>query len=324
MSLVRTLLHVGLLAAPSGACNGEAAVPPGGVPVPQSAATVQEPVSAEAKAAWERARESYLAEDHVAAAAELRQVVALAPDWVEPRIQLGKLLYTLCSVRFSTATFDRNCLGQAVAELERACALDPKSTEAAYWTGRALAKVPRIPEALAQLERTLALDARHGLALKELGLLLAQEGEVERAQRYLVQASELLPKDEEVLFQLGMLLESEERLEEAKELFVRAAALNPAHPGPLTGLVRIYRRLGDAAAAERTNGELTRCKEFGKRLTQAQQRYEANRRDPEACVGVAELYHERGMDATARGWAERALRLDPQNRAAQGLLEELR
>jgi tetratricopeptide (TPR) repeat protein len=307
---------------PSGACGGSS--PPSSAPDPQAAASGQDLIPEEAQAAWARAREHYLAEDHVAAAAELRAVVALAPDWLEPRIQLGKLLFTLCSVRFSTATFDRACLEQAVAELERACQIDPRSTEAAYWSARALAKVPRIPEALARLERTLALDPAHGPALKELGLLQAQEGEVERAQRYLTQAKELLPKDEEVLLQLGMLLETEERLEEAKQLFLRAIELNPAHPGPLTRLVWIYRRLGDAQASERMNAELERCKEFGKRLTQATQRYEANRRDPDACVAVAELYHERRMDKTARGWAERALRLDPGNGAASALLEKLR
>lgn len=307
MSLARTFLCVGLLAAHGGSCNeGKAPAPP-----------------AEATAAFARARERFLAEDPVQAAEELRHAVALAPDWAEARLALGKLLLTLCAVRFSTATFDRACLDQAVAELERACALDPKSAEAAYWTGRALGKVPRIPEALARLETALALDPRHGLALKELGLLCAQEGDVVRSKEYLMRARELLPMDDEVLLQLGMLLESEEDLEEARAAFLRAVELNPAHPGPLTRLVWIYRRLGDVAASERTSAELDRCKEFGRRLTQAQQRFEANRRDPLACLRVAELYHEMKMDETARSWAERAQRLGPEYREPKEFLQRL-
>lgn len=306
----RLLLYIGLLAAPGGACNG------GGAPAEAGPPAV-------AKEAFARAREAFLAEDHVQAAEELRRAVALAPDWADARIALGKLLFTLCSVRFSTATFDRGCLDQAIAELERACALAPRSAEAAYWTGRALEKVPRVPEALVRFEAVLSIDPRHGLALKELGLLYAQEGDVTRAKDYLTRARDLLPKDNEVLFQLGMLLESEEDLEAAKAAFLRAVELNPAHPGPLTRLAWVYRRQGDEAAAARTEQVLAQCKEFGKRLTQANQLYEANRRDSGACLAVAALYDEVGMSATARGWAEKALRLDRNNRAASELLEKL-
>jgi len=309
LSPVRFLLHVGLLAASGGACSGKSAPPPA-PPAP-------------AKEAFARAREHFLAEDSVRAAEELRRAVELAPDWAEYRIALGKLLYTLCSVRFSTATYDRSCLEQAIAELERACTLDPRSAEAAYWTGRAFERVPDVPAARARLEAALAIQPDHGPALKELGLLAANEGDAERAKEYLLRARELLPKDNEVHFQIGMLLESEDRLEEAKAAFLRAAELDPAHPGPLTRLVMVHQRLGDVDAAARANEELTRCKEFGKRLTQATQRYESNRRDSSACLDVAVLYDEVGMSTTARGWAERALRLDGNNAAAKELLRKL-
>jgi len=273
-------------------------------------------------AAVARAREFYLAEDQVKAKEELRRAVALAPDWSEGHLQLGKLLFNLCAVRFSTAVFDRACLDQAVAELERARALDPKSAEAAYWMGRALGKVPRIPEAMARLEDAIAIDPRHGLALKELGLLCAQQGDALRAKEYLLRAREVLPNDADVLFQLGMLFESEEDMDQAKSVFLRAVELNPAHPGPLTALVRIYRRQGDEQAAKVTEDALASCKEFGKRLTQAQQRFEATH-DSASCLDIARLYQERGMVASAREWAERAGRIDPKNAGAVELLKKL-
>lgn len=322
MSLARTPLFVGLLTALGGACNGEDSAAPRAAPELPAQAIAQAPSEA-AKESFARARQAFGVEDPVQAAEHLRRAVELAPDWPEYRLGLGKLLMTLCSVRFSTATFDRACLEQAVAQFERACELEPKNPEAAYWAGRALAKVPRVPEAMARLETALALDPGYGPALKELGLLCAAEGELTRSKEYLTRARELLPKDDEILLQLGMQLESEERLEEAKAAFLEAVRLNPAHPGPLTRLVWIYQRLGDADAAARASADLARCKEFGKRLTQATQRFEANRRDSGAALEVAQLYHEVGLAATARAWAERALRLDAKNGAAQELLLEL-
>ncbi len=324
MSLARTLLCVGLLAAHSGSCNGEDSAPPREVPRPAPKAPSQEAVpSQEARESFDRARHFFSVEDPVQAAEHLRRAVELAPDWPEARLGLGKLLMTLCAVRFSTATFDRACLEQAVVELERACALKPQNAEAAYWAGRALGKVPRIPEALARLETAISLDPAHGPAFKELGLLCAAEGDLARSEEYLTRARELLPKDDEILLQLGMQLESGEQLEEAKAAFLEAVRLNPAHPGPLTRLVWIYQRLGDAEAAQRTSAELTRCKDFGKRLTQATQRFEAIRRDSGAALGVAELYHEVGLSTTARAWAERALRLDANNAGASELLRKM-
>lgn len=308
------LLALGILV---GACHEEPG--PSATGAAQTAAAQPEA----AKAAFSRARELYALEQPFEAIGEMEKAVAAAPEWADAHLGLGKLLVTYSDVRFSTAVVDRGRLARAIGELEKACALAPKNADAAYWTGFALRKADRDPEAAKWLEKALELDPKNGLALKELGLLYAAAGEAQRALEYLTRARALLPKDDEVLFLLGMQFESEDRLEEARDAYVAAAELNTGHPGPRSALVVLYRRLGDAAASERMSQEFERCRAFGKRITAASQRFDANNQDPAACMGLAELYREVGMHPAAIQWAERALRLDPKHAPAIELMNAL-
>jgi tetratricopeptide (TPR) repeat protein len=305
---------LGFSLAVGGACREE-----GGTPSP--ARPTETPPAA--KQALARARALFGEEKPFEAITEVEQAVALAPEWAEAHLSLGKLLLTYSNVRFSTATIDRARLEQAIEHLERACALDPTSAEAAYWAGLALAKGERIAEATRRFEETLALQADHGLALKELGVLFAGEGDSKRALEHLARARALLPKEDGLLLVLGLQLEAEERLEEARDVYLEACALNPAHPGPRSALAVLYGRLGDPAAAERMQKEFERCRAFGKRLTAASQHYDKNNRDPAACLGLAELYREVGMPDEAALWAGRALRIDPEHAPAKELLRAL-
>lgn len=278
---------------------------------------------AEARAAFARARELYAKDRPFDAIAEMRQALEVAPDWAEARIALGKLLVTYSDVRFSTATVDRGRLDEAIQHLERACELEPDNVDAVFWAGFALRKADRGPEATRRLESALSLRPGHGLAQKELGLLHAAEGDTQRAIAALERARVLLPKDDEVLFQLGLVLETEERLEEARDAFLAATELNGGHPGPRSRLVWIYRRLGDEQASDRMQAEFDRCRAFGKEMTAASLHYDAHSREPEACLGIAELYRSVGMAEQAILWAERAWRLDQTYEPAIELLREL-
>lgn len=281
------------------------------------------PPSEEARAAFQRGRELYALEKPFEAIAEIERAVELAPGWSEAHAVLGKLLVTYSDVRFSTAVIDRKRLARAIDELQRAAELAPKDADAAYWTGFALRKADGDPRAVEWLQKALTLKPDHGLAEKELGLFYAAEGDAARAIEHLTRAKTLLPKDDEVLFQLGMQLDSLDRLEEARDALLAAAERNRAHPGPRAALIVLYRRLGDAEASQRMAAEFERCRAFGKRITAASQRFDENSRDPAACMGLAELYHEVGMDESAIRWAERALRLDPEHAPAKELLRQL-
>jgi len=270
-----------------------------------------------------RARELYAQDLPFEAVAEMRAAVEADPDWVEARLGLGKLLVTYSDVRFSTATIDRGRLDQAIEQFQRACALAPQNAEAAYWAGLALRKADRIPEAQERLEEAVRLRPDYGPAVKELALLYAGEGRTLDAIAAFQKARGLLPKDDEILFQLGLQLENEDRLEEARDAFLASAELNRAHPGPRSGLIRIYLRLGDEQASQHMQAEFDRCRAFGKELTQASLYYDEHNREPGACMGLAELYRKVGMPAQAVLWAERALRLDPEHAPARELLLQL-
>lgn len=316
------LLRLALLVALAPACHDEtgSTLPP--TPAP-AAARAAEPPSKEAREAFAKGRQLFAVEKPFEAIEQIQRAVELAPGWAEAHLALGKLLVTYSDVRFSTATIDRNRLGQAIGELEAACALAPDDVEAAYWAGHALRKADRNAEAAKRFESVLARRPDHGLAAKELGLLYAAEGDARRALPALQRALELLPKDDEILFQLGMQLESEERLEEARDAYLAAAALNTGHPGPRSCLIRIYGLLGDQPASERMKAEFDRCRAFGKRITAASQHFDENSRDPAACMGLAQLYDEIGMVDAAASWAERARRLDPDCAPALALLRKL-
>jgi tetratricopeptide (TPR) repeat protein len=269
-----------------------------------------------------RARELFAAEKPFDAIAEAETAAKLAPDWAETHLALGKLLLTYSDVRFSTATIDRGRLEQAINHLERACALDGQSADAAYWSGLALSKADRFEEAARRLESAVSKKPDHAQALKQLGQVRAAQGDAKGAIEALNRARVLLPKDAEIPLQLGLQLESEDRLEEARDAYLAACDMNRAHPGPRSALVVLYGRLGDKEAAENMKKEFERCRAFGKRITAASQYFDEHSRDPAACMGLAELYREAAMPDEAVNWAERALRLDPKHEPAIELLRK--
>jgi Flp pilus assembly protein TadD len=276
-----------------------------------------------AEQALMRARRLYAEEKPFEAIDEAQRAVELAPGWAEAQLSLGKLLLTYSAVRFSTATIDRGRLAEAITHLERACELDAKNPDAAYWCGSALAKADRYADAERRLESALALDPEHGAARKTLGLILAEQGDARRAIEALTRARTLLPRDAEIPLQLGLQLETEGRLEEARDAYLASCELNHGNPGPRSALAVLYGRLGDPGSAERMRLEFERCRAFGKRFTAASQNFEEHGRDPAACMGLAGLYLEMGIPDEAQRWAERALRLDPQHAPAIELLSTL-
>jgi Flp pilus assembly protein TadD len=123
-------------------------------------ATTLEPRDAHLR--FNLARALALQGDHRTAAAELRQALAIDPDFSEAHQELGVLL------------FEAQRLTEAIEHLEAAARLAPESSIAHASLGGALAQAGRRDDAIQHLRRALALDPSNSAARENLARLGAR------------------------------------------------------------------------------------------------------------------------------------------------------
>jgi tetratricopeptide (TPR) repeat protein len=114
------------------------------------------------------------------AAAAYRQVLALAPDHFEARVNLGRLLH------------EASKLTEAEAEYRRAIEAAPANALAHYNLGVALEDQARPKDAAAAYERAVALDATLAEAHFNLARLREQQGDPRGALRHLSEYRRLM------------------------------------------------------------------------------------------------------------------------------------
>lgn len=102
-----------------------------------------------------------------------RRATALAPQWLEPHVNLGTALYLL------------GRLEEARSVLERAVALAPASADAHYDLGCVLEPLGEVDAATSHFERAVALSPRFAEAHLNLALICQKRGEQLRAKRHL-------------------------------------------------------------------------------------------------------------------------------------------
>jgi len=145
------------------------------------------------------------------ALAELRQAVALHPDWAEAHHQLGNALKSL------------GAFAEAVESLRTAARLDP--FQAAIWLnlGVSCLELGRLGQAEECFRQALALEPYRPEARNILGHALLQRGRCAEAARELKRALELRPGYAAAHDNLGRVLKAQGRAAEA--LVQHAAAL---------------------------------------------------------------------------------------------------
>jgi tetratricopeptide (TPR) repeat protein len=109
---------------------------------------------------------------------ELSRVVESAPELVEARLELGRLLV------------EAGRPAEALPHLQRAVEAAPEDLEARQRYGRLLLSLQRLPEARRELEAALELGGDDAETLLALGLLEKAAGDAEAARRYLLQVVE--------------------------------------------------------------------------------------------------------------------------------------
>ena len=124
-----------------------------------------------------------------------------------------------------------------IAEFLRAIDLNPSNQNAQHWYAMALGGLGRFDEALAQIQRALAIDPLAVIVNANVGFLLYRAGRLDEAVAKLRHTVAMEPGFVMTRYRLGLALEALGRFEEAIAEF---RAMNPSTHDPL-GLTAIAR-----------------------------------------------------------------------------------
>jgi len=142
-----------------------------------------------------------------------------------------------------------------IAELLRAIELNPNNQNAQHWYAMALGSLGRFDEALAQIERALAIDPLAVIVNANVGYLLYRAGRIDEAVTKLRHTVAMEPGFAMTRYRLGLALEAQGRYEAALAEF---EAMQPSADDPLglTGIARTRACMGERAEARRLLEEL--------------------------------------------------------------------
>ena len=142
-----------------------------------------------------------------------------------------------------------------IAELLRAIELNPNNQNAQHWYAMALGGLGRFDEALAQIERALAIDPLAVIVNANVGYLLYRAGRIDEAVTKLRHTVAMEPGFAMTRYRLGLALEAQGRYEAALAEF---EAMQPSADDPLglTGIARTRACMGERAEARRLLEEL--------------------------------------------------------------------
>ncbi len=210
----------------------------------------------------------------------LTPVLAAAPDDKTVAYLLGSALLSLDRTAEAQAVLDRLFRGEsaeghvlvgmlqakrhdwpaALAEYEKARALNPKMPLLNYLVGEALMRGHEDwAGAASALRAELATNPYHYESNLLLGTLLVEGGQVQEALPLLEQAARLRSDDIALKYPLGAAYLAVGRLEEARVLLEAVAAAAPGHLQTQMKLAALYTKLGrteDAARARQKAVEL--------------------------------------------------------------------
>jgi tetratricopeptide (TPR) repeat protein len=182
---------------------------------PQGAATLPPLDSASVERLLERADALAAGARPSHAVAVYRELLAAAPDHVDGRLALARLLLRLDEPE------------QAIGELGHGLRHAPDQTELLVMRGGVYAHLRRYPESDADLRRVLRLHPSHAMAHLELGRLLWRRGLVAEAAGHLQRALEFQPDSARACYYLGDALNQAADLPGARQALQRAVELDP-------------------------------------------------------------------------------------------------
>jgi predicted O-linked N-acetylglucosamine transferase (SPINDLY family) len=180
--------------------------------------------------------------DFVAAERSYRAAVALAPNLVNARINLGFVLR------------ESGRLVDAEAEFAASVALAPDNGEAQYLYGATLLEQGDAEAAVAPLTRAVAMQPLLAHAHRDLGRALFDAGRVADAEAALRRGTTVVPGQAELHFFLGNVYAESQRFERALECYRAALALQPSMAAAYSNMVPALIHACDFEGAVRAAG----------------------------------------------------------------------
>ena len=151
---------------------------------------------------------------------------------------------------------------EAIEEFRAAAKVAPSEPNANFGLGYLYWRVHEYDNAKAAFECELAVDPDHAQALAYLGDIEMKKGDLEKAAILLKKAVQLKPDIRIAYADLGSIYIDQKQYHEALAALQRALQIDPNQSETHFRLGRLYRAMGDTAAA---NEEFAKVRELNKK-----------------------------------------------------------
>jgi protein O-mannosyl-transferase len=147
------------------------------------------------------------------------------------------------------ALFKQGRVEEAIAEYEKAIALDSTLDAARLGLSEGLMQQGKFDEAILQLTKVLELNPENSAAQLQLGILRGRQGKYDEAIAALSEVLRRNPDDLAAHNNLGNVLTLQGKNEEAVKHFEKAVQISPKHASAHNNLALAYKNLGRTADA---------------------------------------------------------------------------
>lgn len=179
------------------------------------------------------------AKQYSCALAEFRQILEHDPDSAAAHMLSGEALDGLGRTV------------EAIPEFEAAAKTAPHEPNVNFGLGYLYWKLHKYDEAKSAFENELTIDPAHAQALAYLGDIELKRNQSEKALPLLNQAIQLRDDIRIAYVDIGAILSTQKKYPEALAALLQAEKLDPAQPDAHYRLARLYRAMGNTAAAQR-------------------------------------------------------------------------
>jgi tetratricopeptide (TPR) repeat protein len=179
------------------------------------------------------------AKEYSCALAEFRQILERDPDSAAAHMLSGEALDGLGRTV------------EAIPEFEAAARAAPREPNVNFGLGYLYWKLHKYDEAKSAFDSELRIDPAHAQALAYLGDIEFKKNAPEKALPLLVRATQLRDDIRIAYLDLGAIYSDQKRYQESLAALHRAEKLDPTQADAHYRLARLYRAMGNAAAAQR-------------------------------------------------------------------------